>query len=460
MLRTASSSRAEASSVARRTATRLASAVALAASLSLSPSTAQAALKVKWDCYLPNAGVDCGVLESSLTSKIPFVKIVGARREADVAVTLTSVPGENSTRYSCDFVGRRVDGYATEVHATDKIPDSIDATTATVRIMTKLERGLADFMDQKIAAEVENGALTIRLFDPVRLPFTGRREQDGVRWYAAPVVGTNFSDVEGVGVNGAANASLFFNYSERTWRTQQWIGASYSEQSQPVPGTSETASIQFAGASASTVVSWSLTPDHRWNAGLLMSAEKNPQANYRMRANGSAGLEFDLIPRQTVNQRNFGFRCAVGAEFQRYDATNIEGLEEQTVGRQFCDTFVSWHFAPVDLWASLGETSVLKDVNDRSFSSSVSATWRITDSLAISPWISLQQVNRAINEAEPSNVVYTDPRQEIEASMLAAVERGYTAPLGVQSGLSVRYLFGNGSLSSEDQRWKNASNLR
>jgi hypothetical protein len=44
--------------------------------------------------------------------------------------------------------------------------------------------------------------------------------------------------------------------------------------------------------------------------------------------------------------------------------------------------------------------------------------------------------------------------------MLAAIQQGYTAPFGVQSGLSIRYFFGNGSLASEDQRWKNVSNLR
>jgi hypothetical protein len=44
--------------------------------------------------------------------------------------------------------------------------------------------------------------------------------------------------------------------------------------------------------------------------------------------------------------------------------------------------------------------------------------------------------------------------------MLAAVQQGYTAPLGVQAGLSIRYVFGNGSLASEDQRWKGTSNRR
>ncbi len=426
----------------------------------LTPSPAKATLRMKWDCFLPNAEVDCGVLESSLTSKIPFLKVVPRRADADVVVTLASAPAEDSTRYRCDFVGKRIDGYATEVHATDRIPYSIDPSTAMVRLMTKLERGLDDFMDQKVAAEVEGGALTIQLLDPVRLPFTGRPGQSGVKWYVTPGIGTDFSDVDGVGINGSGNASVFFNYSERSWRVQQWMGANYSEQSQPVPGTNETASITFAGGNANNVLSWSLTKDDRWNAGLLMAAEKNPQANYRMRANTSAGLEFDLVPRQTVNQKNFGFRCAVGAEFQRYDATNVEGLTEQIVGRQFCDTFVTWHFAPVDVLASVGETSVLKDIDFRSFSSSVSASWRLTDNLTISPWINLQQINRAINEAKPTDVVYSDPRQEIEASMLAAVESGYTAPFGVQSGMSVRYLFGNGSLSSEDQRWKNVAALR
>jgi hypothetical protein len=135
-------------------------------------------------------------------------------------------------------------------------------------------------------------------------------------------------------------------------------------------------------------------------------------------------------------------------------------MDRQVVGRQFCDVFLSWHFLPIDVWATVGETSVLEDLAYRSFSASMSATWRVTDNFTISPWVNVQQINKAINEARLANVVYSDPRQEIEASMLAAVQQGYTAPFGIQSGLTVRYLFGNGSLSSEDQRWRNASNLR
>jgi hypothetical protein len=191
-----------------------------------------------------------------------------------------------------------------------------------------------------------------------------------------------------------------------------------------------------------------------------LAAEKNPQANYKGRVNASVGVEYDFLPRQTVNQRNLGFRCAVGPELQRYDAPNIEGLSGQWVGRQFCDVFFTWHFVPIDLGAWLGETSILKNIAYRSFSAGINGTLRVTDNLLVSLWVNLQQVNKAINEAQPNNIVYTDPRQEIQASMLSAVQQGYTAPFGVQSGISVRYLFGNGSLSSEDQRWKGTSNLR
>lgn len=421
---------------------------------------ARAELRIKWDCYLPNASVDCTVLESSLTSKIPFLKIVSARSDAEVVATITSVPSENGTRFKLDLVGRPVDGYTTEVHTTDKVPSSIDSTTATVRILTKLERGLDDFMDQKLVAEVKSGTLDIQVIDPVHLPFAGRPEQSSLKWYVGPLLSTYFNDVEGVGINASGSAAIPFNYSERTWRVQQGLSANYSRQSQPVPGTSETASIQFIGGNATNVLAWSLADSSRWILGLLLSAEKNPQANYTFRANGSVGVEFDLVPMQTVDQKNLGFRCAVGPEFQRYDATNIEGLRQQMVGRQFCDIFLSWHFEAVDVSGSLGETSLLEDATYRSFSASFGTVWRVTDNFAISPWVVLQQINKAINEGQPTSGVYKDPRQEIEASMLAAVQQGYTAPFGIQAGLWVRYLFGNGSLSLEDQRWKGVSNLR
>ncbi|HEY2515745.1 MAG TPA: hypothetical protein VGI39_32975 [Polyangiaceae bacterium] len=442
---------------ARRTRTW--SAVLAAAAL-FAPRQASAALRMKWDCYLPNTGLDCVVLEASLIGKVPFLRTVSQRRDADVAVTVSSVPTENGTRFLFHFEGQPREGYGIDVHTVDKIPSTIDATTATVRIMTRLERGLAEFMDQKIAAEVKNGALAIQLLDPTHLPFSGRSEQQGVKWYLAPSVGTYFSDVEGVGVNASGTASVSYNYSGARFRAQQWIGVNYTQQSQPVAGTNETASISFLGMNANTVLSRSLSRDNRWNAGILLAAEKNPQANFRMRANGSAGLEFDLIPRQTVNMRNLGFRCAVGPEYEHYDAVNVEGIDQQMVARQFCDVFLSWHFVPVDLWANLSETSVLKSIDYRSFAVGLSAAWRVTENLTIAPWVNLQEINKAINAAEPNTVAYTDPRQEVEASMAAAIEQGYTAPFGIQSGVSVRFLVGNGSLNSEDQRWRGASNLR
>lgn len=415
---------------------------------------------MRWDCYMPNANVDCDVLRSSLTSKIPFLEVVRDPNHADIAVTLTSVPSENGTRFNLIFTGKRVDGYANEVHTTDRIPATIDSTTAMVRLLTKVEQGLAGFMDQKVDGEVRDGTLTLKLLDPVSLPFTGRPEQDAIRWYLAPGLGTYFSDVAGVGINASGTPSLSFNYSAADWRLQQSMSFSYSEQSQPVPGTTETATIRFVGANVTNVFARSLGGGGQWSAALLVSAEKNPQANYEFRANSSVGIEFDLVPRQTVNQRNFGFRCGLGPEFQHYDTTNIQGLEDQLVGRQFCDLFLSWHFVPVDLWANLGETAILEDLSYRALAAGLSATWRLTDDLSVAPWVNIQQINKAVNEAQPSTVVYSDPKEEIEASMLAAIEEGYTAPLGVQSGLTIRYLFGNGSLASEDQRWKNISNLR
>jgi len=431
--------------------------VALAAFFVARPATA--ALAVYWSCYL-TTDVDCVKLKGSLTSDVPFIDLVSERSKADVVVSVTNVPDEDGARYKLDFVGKRIDGYAIEVHTTDRIPSSVDTDTAVLRLMTKLERGLDDFMDQKDPGEVKNGALVLKLFDPARLPYAGRPQQSSVKWFVAPSVAANFSDVVGVGINAWGNAQLLFNYSERKWRLQQWIGASYTQQSQPVPGTGETASIEFAGASANNDLSWTFTRDRRWSVALLLAAEKNPQANYRFRTNGSVGLEFDFVPRETVNAKNVGFRCAIGPEFQRYDVTNIEGIEQQIVGRQFCDVFLSWHFRPIDILGSLGETTLLHDWSYRAFSLSLSATWRITDDLTLAPWVTLQQINQAINQSQTTTTAFTDPKQEIEASMLAAVQQGYTAPFGIQSGLTLRYLFGNGTLDSEDQRWRNVSNLR
>jgi hypothetical protein len=434
-------------------------ALGLASSIVLVPGSAIAALTAKWDCYLPSPPLDCMSIEASLRSKIPFLQIVPDDREADVVITVSSVPAEDATRIKCDIVGKRLEGYATEVHTSDKIPTSIDAATATVRVLTKLQRGLDDFMDQRVASEMENGALTIRVFDPVRLPFTGRPQQ-GVKWYVAPGVGTFFSDVKGVGINGSASASILFNYSDRTWRVQQSLATNYSEQSQPVAGTGESVSIHFLGAGAVNVLSWSIPGAQNLSFGLLFSGEKKPQANYRVRANTSVGLEFDLVPRQTVNQKNFGFRCAIGPEFQHYDEANIQGREQQVIAREFCEVYLGWHFDPIDLWAWTGENMVVGHYEYRGLASGIGATWRVTDNFMLSPWMNLQQINQAINETAPSTTVYATARDEIRASMLATARSGYTAPFGIQSGFAIRYLFGNGSLASEDQRWKNVSNLR
>jgi len=435
-------------------------ALPFAVGILLVPETASAMVRVKWDCYLPSGNVDCALLESSLTSKIPFVETVARPSDADVVVTLTSVPAEDATRFKFDFVGRPRDGYVTSVHTTDKIPSTIDATTALVRVMTKLERGLGEFLDQKTASEAKDGKLDLVLSDPTDLPFSGRPEQSSRKWFVEPSLGSYFSDVVGVGVNAWGSASISLNVSEQRWRLQQTLGASYTQESQPVPGTDETATIDFFGAYANNVLSLDLTKDHRLSVGFLLAGEKNPQANYRMRANGSVGLEYDLIPRQTANQRNFGFRCAVGPEAQIYDETNMEGLSQQIVPRQLCDVFFTWHFRPIDLSASVSENIVMKSIDYTSFSAGFAVTWRVTDNFLVSPWVSLQEIVQAINAVEPTTTVYSDPKEEIEASMRAGIEQAYTAPFGVQSGLTLKYLFGNGSLASEDQRWKGVSSLR
>ncbi|HEY2366591.1 MAG TPA: hypothetical protein VGH87_09405, partial [Polyangiaceae bacterium] len=249
--------------------------VALPLVIVLFATNASATLRIKWDCYLPNASVDCGVLRSSVTSKIPFITTVSNERDADVVVTITSVPAENATRYKFDFVGKPIDGYSSQVHTTDKIPTSIDPTTSLVRVMTKIERGLDDFMDQKEASGVAHGKLTIVLSDPVDAPYTGRPEQTSRRWYVAPALAGYLSDVVGVGINGWGSAAIGFNYSGSTWRLQQTISANYTQLSQPVPNTKDTATVNFAGAVANNVVSHDLTRDHRLSVGLLLAAEKN-----------------------------------------------------------------------------------------------------------------------------------------------------------------------------------------
>jgi hypothetical protein len=400
-------------------------------------------------------------MRSSLTSKVPFIEMVSEDHEADVVVSITSVPSENGTRFKFDFVGPSIDGYSTQVHSTDKVPSTVDATTTLVRVMTKIERGLDDFMDLKEASGAKNGKLTLVFSDPEDSPFSGRREQTSRKWYVSPSVGSYLSDVVGVGINASLSAGIGYNYSGSNWRLQQSLGTNFTQLSQPVPNTdNETATVDFLGAYAVNVLSRDLTKDHKLSLAFLASAEKNPQANYTFRANASVGLEFDLIPRQTANQRNFGLRCAVGPEMQRYDTTNIDGVDQQLVPREFCDVFFNWHFRPIDLGASLGENIVMTSADYTSFYAGLSATWRVTDNWVVSPWVSLQEIIKAINEGEPEVVPTNDPEQEIEASMRAAVQQGYTAPFGIQSGLSIKYVFGNGSLASEDQRWKGVSNLR
>jgi hypothetical protein len=423
-------------------------------------SPAGGALAMAWDCYLPDSLVDCGALRNSLTSKIPFLVVVSDRQRADVTITVTSLPAEDGMRFVIDLRGREVDGYATAVHTWDKVPSIIDSSTTMLRLITKLERGLDDFMDQKVAAEAIDGKLSIVVTDPVDPPFVGRREQSALRWYVEPALSSSFSDVKGVGVNAWGTASFFFNSSQPQWRTQQRIETSYLRQSQPVPGSDAKAVVEFAGASATNVLALAITSDNRWTVGTLLSAEKNPQANYAMRANASAGMELDLVPRLTVNQANLGFRCALGPELQRYDVRNVEGLDRQAIVRQFCDVYLTWHFVPFDVSASLAQGLIMKDLRYWNVGAMVSATFRITESLVVSPSLSVQETNRAINEAAPTDVSTVDPKSAIEASMLAAIRRGYTSPLNIQSTLTISYLFGNGSFASEDQRWKRVSNLR
>ncbi|MFI5301148.1 MAG: hypothetical protein ACHREM_23940, partial [Polyangiales bacterium] len=68
---------------------------ASAAIVSLMTSSARADLTIAWDCFLPSTGLDCALIEASLLGKIPFLRSVPSRSEADVAVSLTSTPAED-----------------------------------------------------------------------------------------------------------------------------------------------------------------------------------------------------------------------------------------------------------------------------------------------------------------------------------------------------------------------------
>ena len=338
---------------------------------------------------------------------------------------------------------------------------SIDRT-ATVRIMTKLERGLDDFMDQKDGRGGQERQARHRAErSGRRCPSRDAPSRASLKWYVAPTRRLVLQRRRG---------SRRQRFGQRV-AVLQLLGANVGgsavvrRELQPRRASRSPVRTRRRASSSSRRkreqrLSRALTRDHRGALGLLFGREKNPQANYTFRANASAGLEFDLVPRQTVNQKNFGFRCAVGPEFQRYDATNVEGIDRQFVGRQFCDVFLSWHFQPIDLGEASGRHRLAR-ASLPGLLGGLSATWRVTDNL-IALAVGLVATDqpgdqRGRSRRTPSTPI---PVRRCEASMLAAVQQGYTAPFGLQSGLSIKYIFGNGSLSIEDQRWKGTSNLR
>jgi hypothetical protein len=178
---------------------------------------AHAELVVSWTCYVPSARVDCAVVRSSLTSRIPFLTVTSDVDRADAAVTLGTVPADGGTHFKFDVVGRASDGYRPDVHTTDKMPSNVDPAATLVRVLTRLERALDDFMAQAEIARFEEGALTIRVSDPAEQPYPGRREQSAIPGYMAPSAAGQMSNVRGVGLNVSGSASLAFNYSGLMW---------------------------------------------------------------------------------------------------------------------------------------------------------------------------------------------------------------------------------------------------
>jgi hypothetical protein len=411
------------------------------AACGLGATRAEAALRVKLDCFLPSttSQVQCPPLESALFSSPAYARANDASDGgADVAFSVRSIDTADGAHFLIEVAGKDP---GMKFTYTDAVPKGFSNDVVLLRLVGDLEKLSAPFLvvDEPAPAG-ENVALVLK--DPRSLTRKARDDDGSTGWYVAPSASFYAEQVGIFDVKGHANVDA--NWSTPDWRVQASLWSGYldvvSDLSAPL-AKRQTYSAFDAGFDGT--VARSLY--RGFSLGASVNTEHVPEENYFYRADAYVGAEWVLVPFLKTDEKNFGINWVVGAEHQQYEHTTVLDRNEFDWLRQRVKVFGAWHFDVVDLEADGRFASMVNDWRYSSLSGNASITWRLLDDLSLG----LQGgvgVRFGMVEA-PKNLDELNPLEQFYGG-----DDFGSFTFNTQATLT--YTFGNSLLARQDQRWR------
>jgi len=425
---------------------RCAPAVTCALMAWMATTTAQADLRVGWDCFLSDAQVECGEVASAFFPSVPGVARRGGD-EGEVTVTLRSVAVPSGRRYVADFGGTpessaEVPADAIAFTLVEEVSDAAGRDRTLMLLVAMLQRGTIPFMHVPTPGEAEGGVLRLEATAGDTAAPSGEEstEQDGrTGWYVRPEVS---GELVRAGVQVASlGGGLELSHSTPSLRWLVSGSGGYRHLDVTLP--SGRLRGGFVQARGSTTLAHSLGGG--FSVALLGGAQRQPQNNLDLRGEAGVGLEWVHREFLRADEGNFGARYRLHGVWDDYDTETVLGQRTRLYARQSLGLFARWHLDDVDFEADVGGGAVADQPELWDVGGELSATLRLAEGLELSVSGSIIYRGGAVHEpADPSQL---DPI----ASVVSGSDFG---ELTYATGLSLAYSFGNGLLRAQDQRWR------
>jgi hypothetical protein len=427
--------------------TRTKNALALASvmgSLCLGATTAQAdaPLRVRWDCYLEDAAVDCNALANAYAEATPGVVLDADDAELEVHVRSTEVAPRR--RYVVEVRSSRTTEEPATRAVTDRLRLARDVASTRgedqtlLDVLALLQRATLPFLEVGAPGRVEDGVLTLRAGAPSASSSAPASEPS--TWFFRPTLSGQIVSA-GVRVYGLGGG-LELSRSTPRHRVRVVGDASYRYVDFTLP-SGESLRGGLVRAGGSVVGARSL--GRGVSVAVLGNAQRQPQNNLELRADLGLGLEWLRAPFLATDGTNFGVRYRVRATHDRYVVETTQGHATQTYPHHTLGVVGLAHYDAIDLSLDLALGAPLLEPSLWDVRGNASVTFRVAGALEIGVGATFVIRGGAIHE--PGDRSALDP----VATLLAGSDFGR---LTVEAELSLAYTFGNGALRTEDRRWR------
>lgn len=403
---------------------------------------ARADLRVEWDCFLPEAGVECREVANAFFPSVPGVE--RAADAPDLSLRLRSVEVASHRRYFADFRGRPLGARGPgeeEVAFTliEEAPTAAGADRTLMLLVALLQRGIVPYLHVATPGAADDGVLRLEAAAADGGAAAPSPDEARSGWYLRPSLS---GEIVRAGVRVISlQSGLELNWSEPSWRWLASASASYRHLDLELPdGRLQGGFWQARGRS---VLARSLGGG--FDAAVIGGARREPQNNLDVRAEAGLGLEWVHREFLRADEGNLGARYQLLGTWDRYETETVLGQTARLYPRQALSLFARWHLEAVDLEADVTAGAVADQPELWDLGSDLTITLRLAQGLDLELSGSIIYRGGAVHE--PADATALDP----VASVVSGSDFGR---LTYVSAISLGYSFGNALLRSQDQRWR------